>query len=72
MAKIGTGELAFESVGQAGKKVAEAVGPGIEVAGRALGLDEEGAAALATGFVQFAAGLPGQNESDLHAGMETA
>ena len=72
MAKIGTGEMALEAVGQAGRQVADAIAPGIEVAGRAIGLDEEGAAALSKGFVEFIAGLPGQSESDLTAGVETA
>lgn len=72
VAKIGTGEAALEKVGQVGRSVAEAIAPGIEVAGRAIGLDEEGAAALSKGMVEFLAGLPGQSESDLTAGMETA
>lgn len=72
VSKIGTGEMALEEVGKAGRKVAEAIAPGVEVAGRAMGLDEEGAAALSKGLVEFIGGLPGQNESDLTAGMETA
>lgn len=72
VAKIGTGEMALEEVGKAGRKVAEAIAPGVEVAGRAMGLDEEGAAALSKGLVEFIGGLPGQNESDLSAGVETA
>lgn len=71
-AKLGTGELALEEVGKAGRKLAEAVAPGVEVAGLAMGLDEEGAAALSRGMVEFIGGLPGQSESDLHAGIETA
>jgi hypothetical protein len=71
-AKLGTGELALEEVGKAGRKLAEAVSPGVEVAGRAIGLDEEGAAALSKGFVEFMAGLPGHTESDLTAGIEVA
>lgn len=72
MAKIGTGQMALEEVGKAGRKLAEAVAPGVEVAGRAMGLDEEGAAALSRGLVEFVAGLPGADESDLTSGIETA
>ncbi len=71
-AKLGTGELAIEEVGKAGRKLAEAVAPGIEVAGRAMGLDEEGAAALSRGMVEFIAGLPSKEDSDLTSGIETA
>lgn len=70
--KFFSGETAMEEVGKAGRKLAEAVAPGIELAGRAIGLDEEGAAALSQGMVEFLAGLPGKEESDLHAGLETA
>lgn len=71
-AKIGTGEMAAEEVGKAGKQVAAALHPGIVVAGRAIGLDETQADAMATGFVEFMGGLPGQGESDTAAGFETA
>lgn len=71
-AKLGTGEAALEEVGKAGRKVAEAIHPGVVVAGRAMGLDEEGANALATGMVEFLGGLPGGSESDTAAGIETA
>ena len=70
--KVRTGEAALGEVGKAGRNLAEAIAPGVEVAGRAIGLDEEGAAALSTGLVEFMAGLPGQSESDLTAGLETA
>lgn len=72
LGKFRTGESGLESVGQAGRSVAEAIAPGIEVAGRAIGLDEEGAAALSKGMVEFLAGLPGQSEGDTMAGIETA
>lgn len=72
MGKLGTGELAAEELGKAGRHVAEALHPGVKVAGRALGLDDAGADALATGFVEFLAGLPGQEEGDAMAGLETA
>lgn len=72
VSKIGTGELALAEVGKAGRKAAEAIAPGIEVAGRAIGLDEEGAAALSQGMVEFIGGLPGGSESDVTAGIETA
>jgi hypothetical protein len=79
LAKISTGEAALAEVGKvvaevgkAGRSVAEAIAPGVEVAGRAMGLDEEGAAALSKGLVEFIAGLPGENESDTVAGIETA
>lgn len=71
-AKIGTGEMAAETVGKAGKQVAAALHPGLVVAGRAIGLDETQADAMATGFVEFMGGLPGQGESDTAAGFETA
>ena len=71
-AKIGTGELAAEQIGKAGKQLAEALHPGLVVAGRAIGLDETQADAMATGFVEFMAGLPGGEESDTAAGIETA
>ena len=71
-AKLGTGEAAVEQVGKAGKQIAQSVHPGIVVAGRAIGLDETQADALATGFVEFMGGLPGQSESDTAAGFETA
>lgn len=72
MQTLGTGEAALQEVGKMGRALAEAIAPGVEVAGRAIGLDEEGAAALSRGMVEFIAGLPGQSESDLMAGMETA
>ena len=72
VSKIGTGELALAEVGKAGRKAADAIHPGVVVAGRAMGLDEEGANALATGMVEFLAGLPGGSESDTSAGIETA
>jgi len=72
LAKISTGEAALAEVGKAGRSVAEAIAPGVEVAGRAIGLDEEGAAALSQGMVEFLAGLPGKSESDTTAGIETA
>lgn len=71
-AKIGTGEMAAEEVGKVGKQVAAALHPGIVVAGRAIGLDETQADAMATGFVEFIGGLPGGEESDAAAGVETA
>lgn len=71
-AKIGTGEKVAEEVGKAGKQVASALHPGLVVAGRAIGLDETQADALATGFVEFMGGLPGQEETDTAAGFETA
>lgn len=71
-AKIVTGEAAAEQIGKAGKQIAEAVHPGLVVAGRAIGLDETQADALATGFVEFMGGLPGQDETDVAAGFETA
>lgn len=71
-AKIGTGEMAAEEVGKAGKRVASTLHPGIVVAGRAIGLDETQADAMATGFVEFIGGLPGGEESDAAAGVETA
>lgn len=71
-AKLGTGEKAAEVVGQAGKQVAQALHPGLVVAGRAIGLDETQADAMATGFVEFIGGLPGTEESDTAAGFETA
>lgn len=70
--KLGTGEAALEQVGKAGKEIAQAVHPGLVVAGRAIGLDETQADALATGFVEFMSGLPGQDETDTAAGFETA
>lgn len=70
--KLGTGKLAAEEVGKVGRQLAEALHPGVSVAGRALGLDEEGADALATGFVEFLAGLPGKDETEAMAGIETA
>jgi hypothetical protein len=71
-AKLGTGELALAEVGKRSRQAAEAIAPGVEVAGRAMGLDEEGAAALSKGLVEFVAGLPGAEESDVNAGIETA
>lgn len=71
-AKFGTGEAVAEEVGKAGRSFAEALHPGVVVAGRAIGLDEEQADAMATGFVEFLAGLPGKEESDATAGFETA
>lgn len=71
-AKFFSGETALEEVGKAGRSLATAVAPGVELAGRAIGLDEEGASALSSGFVNFLAGLPSDTESDLHAGIETA
>ncbi len=70
--KLRTGELAVEAVGRVGRTIAEAVAPGIELAGRAVGLDEEGAAAFSQGMVEFIAGLPGQSESEIAAGVETS
>lgn len=70
--KLGTGEAALEQVGKAGKEIAQAVHPGLVVAGRAIGLDETQADALATGLVEFIGGLPGGEQSDTQAGIETA
>ncbi len=70
--KFFSGETAMETVGKAGRQLAEAVAPGVEVAGRAIGLDEEGAATLSKGLVEFIAGLPGDKESDFTSGIETS
>jgi|CXWL01.1.fsa_nt_gi hypothetical protein len=72
LSKISTGQAAVESVGKAGRAAAEAIHPGLVVAGRAIGLDETQADAMATGFVEFIGGLPGTEESDTAAGFETA
>lgn len=72
LAKISSGQAALEEVGKAGRKVAEAIGPGVETASRALGLDEEAASTVAAAFVEFVGGLPGGEESDMMAGIETA
>lgn len=70
--EISTGEAGLKEIGKAGRQLAEAIAPGVEVAGRAIGLDEEGAAALSRGMVEFIAGLPGADDEDLTAGIETA
>lgn len=70
--KMASGETAVEAVGRGGKALAEATRPGFVTAARALGMDENAAEAVGDAFVEFMGGLPGNNESDFRAGIETA
>lgn len=60
-----------KAIGQKGKELAAAIHPGVVTAARALGLDETQADAMATGLTEFIAGLPGPDESDASAGLQT-
>jgi hypothetical protein len=70
--KMASGETAVEAVGRGGKAIAEATRPGFVVAAKALGMDDNAAEAVGDAFVQFMGGLPGNEESDFRAGIETA
>lgn len=62
---------ALKSLGKKGKDLAEAIHPGVVAAGRAIGLDETQADAMATGLTEFIAGLPGPDTEDEQSGIET-
>lgn len=72
MQKMASGESGVEALGRGGKALAEAARPGFEVAARAIGMDEQAAATVGDAFVEFMGGLPGGEQSDYAAGIETA
>lgn len=72
MQKMASGEAGVEALGRGGKALAEAARPGFEVAARAIGMDEQAAATVGDAFVEFMGGLPGGEQSDYAAGIETA
>lgn len=72
MQKMATGEGGVEALGRGGKALAEATRPGFVTAARALGMDEQAAETVGDAFVEFMGGLPGGEQSDFTAGIETA
>jgi len=72
MQKMSTGEGGVEALGRGGKALAEATRPGFVTAARALGMDEQAAETVGDAFVEFMGGLPGGEQSDFTAGIETA
>ena len=72
MQEVASGEAGMKALGKGGKALAEAARPGFEVAARAIGMDEQAAATVGDAFVEFMGGLPGQEQSDYAAGLETA
>lgn len=72
MQKMASGESGVEALGRGGKALAEAARPGFVTAARTLGMDEQAAEAVGDAFVEFMGGLPGGEQSDYAAGIETA
>lgn len=72
MQKMASGESGVEALGRGGKALAEAARPGFVTAARTLGMDEQAAEAVGDAFVEFMGGLPGGEQSDFMAGIETA
>ena len=72
MQKMAQGDNAVEALGRGGKALAEAARPGFVTAARTLGMDEQAAEAVGDAFVEFMGGLPGGEQSDFMAGIETA
>lgn len=70
--EMASGQTGIEALGRGGKALAEAARPGFEVAARAIGMDEQAAATVGDAFVEFMGGLPGGEQSDYAAGIETA
>lgn len=70
---LGTGALgeAVKALGGKGKELAAALHPGVKAAARGIGMDEDQAEVMATGLVEFLGGLPGPDEGDTGAGIET-
>ena len=62
---------ALKMLGGKGKQFAEAIHPGLVTAAKAIGMDDEQANTMATGLTEFVAGLPGPDEEDQTAGLET-
>ncbi|MBV6497620.1 MAG: hypothetical protein JFAIHJKO_02770 [Pyrinomonadaceae bacterium] len=72
MQKMASGESGVEALGRGGKALAEAARPGFVTAARTLGMDEQAAETVGDAFVEFMGGLPGGEQSDFMAGIETA
>lgn len=72
MQKMASGESGVEALGRGGKALAEAARPGFVTAARTIGMDEQAAEAVGDAFVEFMGGLPGGEQSDFMAGIETA
>lgn len=61
----------LKALGKGGKKLGEAIKPGVVTAARGIGLDETQAETTASALVEFLAGLPGSDTGDESAGIET-
>lgn len=70
--EMASGQTGIEALGRGGKALAEAARPGFVTAARTLGMDEQAAEAVGDAFVEFMGGLPGGEQSDFMAGIETA
>lgn len=61
----------LQALGKGGKKLGEAIKPGVVTAARGIGMDETQAETTASALVEFLAGLPGADTGDESAGVET-